>query len=447
MLALLILISFLEYADGFRIVCYYTNTAQYRAGGGQFLPDDIVPQLCTHIVYAFAMPTGLGIGATDENDIPTQNDTGMYERVLEIKELHPDIKILLALAGPNTNTHPYTPILATPVSRSAFAHNVIAFLRKYGFDGLEVSWRYPDVHGKPVLNREKFVLLFKELKETFTVDGFMRNAPSLLLTAVLPGAKDIIESNYDMIGILEYADYISLMTFDHRMSNNTLMLRTKVHDEHVEHAYFDEHDDHNERVDPDEQFSLEALIHYMKELDVARDKLNIGITLSAATYSIDATADLNVGSPSSGLGEPGPLTQTQGMLAYYEVCTLIKKNATIINYDAQDVRILFNDKMWVSYEDVLSVITKVCFARDNEVGGVMVRSLDLDDFTGRFCGQGRYPLMTGIASVIRDSSCRNYVGATHMHNGQRPLMKSSRGRIFINVGLSLVILFFKCHAY
>ena len=39
---------------------------------------------------------------------------------------------------------------------------------------------------------------------------------------------------------------------------------------------------------------------------------------------------------------------------------------------------------------------QVRYVRANGYGGVMTWSLPLDDFTGKLCGQGRYPLWSAV---------------------------------------------------
>lgn len=51
-------------------MCYYTNWSQYRPIGGNFLPENIDANLCTHIVFAFAKIQN------DRLDILEWNDEG-----------------------------------------------------------------------------------------------------------------------------------------------------------------------------------------------------------------------------------------------------------------------------------------------------------------------------------------------------------------------------------
>lgn len=42
-----------SWAGSDRVVCYYTNWSAYRPGLAKFLPQNINPHLCTHLIYAF----------------------------------------------------------------------------------------------------------------------------------------------------------------------------------------------------------------------------------------------------------------------------------------------------------------------------------------------------------------------------------------------------------
>lgn len=40
--------------NSYRLICYMTNWAQYRPNNTKYVPTNLDPFLCTHVIYAFA---------------------------------------------------------------------------------------------------------------------------------------------------------------------------------------------------------------------------------------------------------------------------------------------------------------------------------------------------------------------------------------------------------
>lgn len=94
------------------------------------------------------------------------------------------------------------------------------------------------------------------------------------------------------------------------------------------------------------------------------------------------------------------------MLAYYEVCDkLLTENWKYVWNDQQKVPYAYSNELfsstsgpleWVGFDDVRSIEAKSKYIMDRKLGGAMIWSLDMDDFTGTFCNQGKYPLLSTV---------------------------------------------------
>lgn len=70
-----------------------TSWSQKRPGLGKFTPEDVDPFICTHVIYAFATLKNHRLTEADEKDIGSSYDKGMYERVMQLREKNPDLKV------------------------------------------------------------------------------------------------------------------------------------------------------------------------------------------------------------------------------------------------------------------------------------------------------------------------------------------------------------------
>ncbi|XP_023290069.1 probable chitinase 10 [Orussus abietinus] len=370
---------------GFKVVCYFTNWAWYRQNGGRYLPEDIDPDLCTHVVYGFAVldVTGLTIKSHDPwADI----DNKFYERVVALKAK--GVKVSLAIGGWNDSAgDKYSRLVNSPEARRRFVTQVLQFIQKYGFQGLDLDWEYPvcwqvDCEKGPASDKESFGMLVKELSAEFRPRG-------LLLSSAVSPSKRVIDAGYDVALLSEYLDWIAVMTYDF-------------------HGQWDKKTGHVAPLyefpgDWEPTFNANFSIHYWLEQGASPKKLVMGAPLYGQSFSLAERSETGLNSPTYGGGEAGESTRARGFLSYYEICerTLTQGWTVVQDPERRMGPYAYKGDQWVSFDDAEQTKRKAQFIKDLGLGGGMVWALDLDDFKNR-CGCESSPLLKTMNRVLRN---------------------------------------------
>ncbi|KAH8272046.1 hypothetical protein KR026_004304, partial [Drosophila bipectinata] len=368
----------------FKVVCYFTNWAWYRKGLGRFTPDDINTDLCTHVVYGFAVLDYTEL-ILRTHDSWADIDNKFYIRVSSLKEK--GIKVSLALGGWNDSQgDKYSRLIRSPSARVRFIRHAIEFLEKYGFEGLDLDWEYP-VCWQTECNRgfseekEAFTAWVRELSEAFRPRGL------LLSTAVSP-SKKIIDAGYDVPQISRYFDWIAVMTYDFHGQWDK---KTG----HVAPLYYHPDDD-------DKYFNANFSLNYWIEKGAPSRKIIMGMPLYGQSFTLENASNNGLNAKAPGPGRAGEFTKAAGFLAFYEICDRIKNQGWEVVQDNLRRMGPYARKgtQWVSYDDPAMIRQKSELVRRLNLGGGMVWALDLDDFHNR-CGYGVYPLLREIHDVLK----------------------------------------------
>ncbi|XP_014671914.1 PREDICTED: chitinase-3-like protein 2 [Priapulus caudatus] len=380
----------------YRVVCYFTNWSQYRPSPATFQPENIDPSLCTHIVFAFAV-------------------------------LNKRLQLI-----PHDGTRP----------RSQFINpNSALSLRRYNFDGIELdgvvqgestaerSSRHRKLPSRMLRRRGLSQAEFQasitfthpirlnwdghfccrtfssgpnnsQLAPIHTVENdetskgsschLRLRAPCL---APLVGAAKILKLfRYESNPRLIYVDGRFGCCHSKELTDISVQLL---------------------RIEP-LKWSVRKWLHE----GMPQDKFVVGLSLYGRCSQLEAAEKPAVGAKlrrGAKACKPGTYTREAGVLAYYEVCQKMQDQAYKIRFDpVQDVPYMSKGDDWISYDNERSLHDKVMYMKERRLGGVMIYTLDFDDFSGKFCEAGPHPLLRAIRTTLEQPDpplVRDWIGS------------------------------------
>ncbi|KAK1582170.1 hypothetical protein Q3G72_012441 [Acer saccharum] len=145
-------------------------------------PSKIRTKYFTHLFYAF-----VSLDASTYNLSLTQfDDQWMSNFTASLHAQNPPAKAFLSIGGGLSSPYTFSNMTNTTQTRSTFTTSTIQTARKYGFDGLDPDWEFPNNEQ----DMSNLALLFKQWRKAIEIESISYNKPKLILSAAVYFAPD-----------------------------------------------------------------------------------------------------------------------------------------------------------------------------------------------------------------------------------------------------------------
>lgn len=321
---------------------YYANWSAYSG----YTPLDIPASKLTNVNYAFAkIGDDLKIALAD-----SAVDLSNFTQLNELKKAYPHLITSISIGGWDYSGK-FSDAALTDASRTAFADSVIAFIKKYHFDGVDLDWEYPVSGGlstnvKRPPDKTNFTLLLKKLRDKLNTQSAIDGKKYYLSFAGGAGSTYVNNTELRLIG--NYVDYATIMTYDI-------------------HGSWDTYTDFNAPLytpaedSPQYKISVDSTVRAWISSGFPASKLVLGVPFYGHIYN---------GAANSNNGLYNTFTSS-GAIAYDKVVSNYLNNSSFTSYYNAKAKVpwLYNGSVFISYDDADSIAAKAGYVKSNNLAG------------------------------------------------------------------------------
>ena len=202
-----------------KIVGYFAEWSVYQRN---YRAAEIPAGKLTHLNYAFAKivdgecTTVDSFAAIEKAYSDDPRVKGSFQQLSKLKKKHPHLRTLISVGG-WTLSGPFSDVALTADSRAKFAKSCVVFMKKYGFDGVDIDWEYPvgggmEGNGNRADDKPNYTLLLAELRKQLDAAGKTDQTHYLSTIAAPAGPRNIAHLEIDKIH--PHVDWINVMAYD-----------------------------------------------------------------------------------------------------------------------------------------------------------------------------------------------------------------------------------------
>jgi len=321
------------------VIGYYAG----RSTGVDSFPTDKL----THIIFSFCHLKGNRLDANNARD------TATIQKLVGLKEKHPQLKVILSLGGWG-GCKTCTDVFSTDSGRREFAQSARIMSDYFHTDGIDLDWEYPALENVPDYpyapqDKDNFTQLMRVLRKeldrkaeiSFAAGGFIK----------------YMQTSIDWKQVAPLVNYINIMSYDLVNGYSTVtghhtgLYSTPQQSESVDHA-----------------------VRWLDSAGVPLKKLVIGMAFYARIFQ--DVADVNNGlyqscrfyRGASWRDQATRLSADSGWAYHWDPVAQAP-----YKYNAKD-------KLFASFDDTTSVRLKTEYASHKRLGGVMFWQLTEDNF-------------------------------------------------------------------